>query len=353
VDPQITRFVADILKKRGHEIYFAAADKEGIVIKIIKSYGYPLVEEIIKSDINKSKVIKNIEIIFNLIKITNKIKPNLLFSPSSHYTGVIAKLFRIPYIAWADTETAIINSSISFPFIDTILTPSCFYNKVPKKKHIAFEGYKELAYLHPNWFKHDYTILKKLSLNSSDKIVLLRFSAFHATHDIGLKSHGQICKIKIFKYIKALEKHAKVFISTTERSLGKDFELYELKIAPEEYTNFLSFCSLYIGEGTTTAAEAGILGIPWINIQKTKRGYLIDQEDYYSLGFRTDNLDFAFETAIDWIQDDSIKKKWQKKKQKLLDDKIDVSSFLIWFIENYPESHKIMKKNPEYQNRFK
>ena len=27
--------------------------------------------------------------------------------------------------------------------------------------------------------------------------------------------------------------------------------------------------------------------------------------------------------------------------------------FMIWFIENYPESANIMKDNPDYQNRFK
>ncbi len=32
---------------------------------------------------------------------------------------------------------------------------------------------------------------------------------------------------------------------------------------------------------------------------------------------------------------------------------ISLTNFLVWFIENYPESAKIMKENPEYQYRFK
>lgn len=32
---------------------------------------------------------------------------------------------------------------------------------------------------------------------------------------------------------------------------------------------------------------------------------------------------------------------------------IDYVAFLTWFIENYPESQKIMKENPDYQWRFK
>jgi len=27
--------------------------------------------------------------------------------------------------------------------------------------------------------------------------------------------------------------------------------------------------------------------------------------------------------------------------------------FLVWFIENYPESNKIMKENPDYQYNFR
>ena len=37
----------------------------------------------------------------------------------------------------------------------------------------------------------------------------------------------------------------------------------------------------------------------------------------------------------------------------MLKDKIDVTAFMVWFIENFPESHKIMKKNPNYDERFK
>jgi len=37
----------------------------------------------------------------------------------------------------------------------------------------------------------------------------------------------------------------------------------------------------------------------------------------------------------------------------MLKDKIDVTAFLVWFIENWPESFNIMKENPDYQYRFK
>jgi hypothetical protein len=37
----------------------------------------------------------------------------------------------------------------------------------------------------------------------------------------------------------------------------------------------------------------------------------------------------------------------------MLDDKIDVTAFMVWFIQDYPGSVTIMRENPEYQERFK
>ena len=133
----------------------------------------------------------------------------------------------------------------------------------------------------------------------------------------------------------------------------KEFSKYKLDIHPTEYHNFLANCSLYIGEGTTTASEAGVLGVPWIALRPDPLGYLEDQEKKYELGFRTVDLKYAFETAIKWLNHDGLKDEWAKKREKLLADKIDVSAFFVWFIENYPDSHKIMKNNPDYQNRFR
>jgi len=37
----------------------------------------------------------------------------------------------------------------------------------------------------------------------------------------------------------------------------------------------------------------------------------------------------------------------------MLSEKIDVTAFIVWFVENWPESFKIMKENPDYQLNFR
>ena len=34
-------------------------------------------------------------------------------------------------------------------------------------------------------------------------------------------------------------------------------------------------------------------------------------------------------------------------------DEIDVTAFMVWFVENYPKSVQVMKNNPDYQYKFK
>ena len=53
------------------------------------------------------------------------------------------------------------------------------------------------------------------------------------------------------------------------------------------------------------------------------------------------------------LEEPELASKYKIKRDMMLKDKIDVSSFLVWFFENYPNSRKIMVENPQYQNIFK
>ncbi len=355
VDPQIVIEIANKIIKEGGEVLFVVNEKEGIIKRIIDTYNF---RNIVIGNNKKSilgKIISTVNIVFKLFGITKKYKPDLIFSPTSPYTSVSCKFHSIPLICWADTETATTNMKYSYKRINSLLLPQSFYKDLMFKNVIRFNGYKELTYLHPNNFIPNDNILDELGLKKTDKIVLMRFSALNAMHDIGLRSEVIPNDDKILRFIKKIEidYKAKVFISVTERDLDHRFNKYKLQIDPSKYVHFLSFCSLYIGEGTTTASEAGVLGVPWINIQQTERGYLIDQEKNYGLGVRIDDIDLAFQKAEEYLKNDHIKVEWKIKRKKLLEDKIDVSAFFSWFIINYPESHKIMKGDPDYQNRFK
>ena len=350
VEPHLYANIAKRLSAK-HSVSFLVLEKEGIEKELLDFYGFHYDEIMINKNSKKFKAA--LSLIYKFYSILKKIQPGVIVSATSPFIAIAAKLLCIPTIGYTDTETASFNNRFAFPFFNCVLIPAVYYSRVPAAKSIRYSGYKEFAYLHPNQFKPDGSVLEKLKIGPGEKIVLLRFSALKAMHDIGLESVADSKIEKILYYIKELDKSARVFVSMTEKDLGPAFEKYRLRIHPAEYTNFLAHCTLYIGEGTTTASEAGVLGVPWVNIQKATRGYLIDQEENYGLGFRTDDIDFAFKKGLEWLQDNTLQDQWKIKREKLLKDKIDVTAFFTWFIENYPESFKIMKENPSYEQRFK
>jgi hypothetical protein len=43
---------------------------------------------------------------------------------------------------------------------------------------------------------------------------------------------------------------------------------------------------------------------------------------------------------------------FNKRRKRMLSEKIDVNQFLIWFIENFPESKSIMRHDSSFQYKF-
>jgi hypothetical protein len=66
--------------------------------------------------------------------------------------------------------------------------------------------------------------------------------------------------------------------------------------------------------------------------------------DKYGLLFFYPDENTALDKAIEILSDPHSKSEWQKKREKLLKDKIDVTEWLTDFIEDYPESFYRYKK---------
>jgi len=93
--------------------------------------------------------------------------------------------------------------------------------------------------------------------------------------------------------------------------------------------------------------EASILGTPAVRcnsfVGEDDMGNFKELEDKYQLIYNYRNPDQALEKAVELVKKDGLKSEWKKKKQHLLRDKIDVTTFMVWFVENYPDSFNEMK----------
>ena len=45
----------------------------------------------------------------------------------------------------------------------------------------------------------------------------------------------------------------------------------------------------------------------------------------------------SIQKGIELLQQPNLKKEWKERSERMLADKIDVTAFLVWFVENYKE----------------
>jgi len=78
-------------------------------------------------------------------------------------------------------------------------------------------------------------------------------------------------------------------------------------------------------------------------------------ENNYHLGFgiKTSEPIKLYQKLEELLNIPDLKDIWKIRTAEFLKDKIDLTSFIIWFINNYPASVATVKENPEYQMRFK
>lgn len=237
-------------------------------------------------------------------------------------------------------------------FMQCFLSPRVCDNGKYESKSVKYESYHELAYLHPNHFTPNKAIVEQYF--STDKpYFILRFAKLNAHHDKGIKGINTEIAQHI---IDILSPHGDIYI-TSERELEPQFEQYRIKINPLDMHHVMAFAQLYIGDSQTMAAEAGVLGIPFVRFNDFvgRIGYLRELEDVYNLGYgiKTNEVDKLYDTVKHLLEMPDRKEVFESRREKMLSEKIDLAKFLTWFIENYPQSKEKMKLEPEFQFCFK
>ena len=336
-----------IMKKKGHTLCIIARDREGVQ-SLLDYYNIDYISRGKGNTKTPGKFLYIFKGDLIIYKHAKKFKPDVFLSFGSIYAAHASKLLGKPHIAFDDTEHSKLEHFMYKPFTDVILTPNCFYKSLGDKQ-IYFDGYMELCYLNPKYFSQTNTGWELLNLQRDEKYVIIRFISWAANHDRGQAGLKLPVKNEL---INLLKKNYKIFISS-EGKLPDNLENYNLKIPSADFHNVLANATLYIGEGATTASECSILGIPNIYVNSLAVGYLIEQSEKYNISFHLRDDTNVINKVSELLSNPNISTEFKAKKDKILNDKIDVTAFMVWFVENYPKSKKIMKENPDYQYNFK
>ena len=330
------------LEKGGHECKITAVDKE-VSLRLLNVYGfdYEVVGTAKSSLFSKATEMINIE--YKLYRIAKSFKPDILVGASGNiYIAHVSKLLRKKSIIFEDSEHTRLEHFLYTPFVAVLCTTTSFKKNFGNKQ-IRYNSYDELAYLHPKYFTPNQAVLDDLNLNNDDKFVLLRFVSWTASHDIGQSGFNFKNEQDLTEFIKALEKRGLQVLISSEKKLPSSLEPYKVKISPEKMHDVLYFAQMYIGEGATMAAEAAVLGTPTIYVSSIPLGYLDELRDKYGLVYTCWGYENALKIAKSLLSNPKLKEEWQNKKGKLLKESIDVTEFMVKFIEGYPDSVEKLK----------
>lgn len=334
------------LERKGHEYLITTRDKE-MTLQLLESYKMPYVSfgRHYKNICNKVYGMFKFDIM--LFNVARKFRPDIFISHGSIYAAHVSALIGKPHISMEDTGN-MEQIRLYKPFTQAILTPSCL-NKNLGKKQICYQGYHELAYLYPSYFQINRDVLNELDVKENEKYILFRFVSWGATHDIGHSGFTTEEKIKI---INELLNYARIFISA-ESSLPEKLGRYKIICNPEKIHSVLHYATIVISEGAKIAAEAAILGVPSIFINTQSPSYLEELQNKYQLIYNYSSTANLKEKVLSLLKTHDIKRKWAEKRCLMLQEKIDVTKFLIWFIENYPKSVNIINQDKSFQLQFR
>lgn len=203
-----------------------------------------------------------------------RFRPDLIVGHGTIYGAHASPLLRAKCLAIEDTGN-MEQVRLWRPFVDAILTPKVL-NKDLGPKQVRYDSYHELAYLHPEFYMPDPGILDWLKVAPDEPYAILRFVSWNATHDVGLKGLSVDEKVEL---VRRLSGRMKVFI-TSERGVPSELEPYVMKIPPERFHHALRFARIVITEGTTTGAEAAVLGVPVVFVSTYRAAHLHEMEGF-------------------------------------------------------------------------
>jgi uncharacterized protein len=337
------------MQRRGHEILFTCIEKEN-VLYLLSAYKfkYKNFGRHYKSIIGK--IFGLIQSELKMFAVSIYFKPHIYLSAGSICASHVAWLLGKPHITMEDTFN-MEQVKLYLPFSAVVLTGN-YPHRGLGNNEIQYPGYHELAYLHPNLFKADSQVLNNLRIGVNEKFAIVRFVAWNASHDIG---HNGISLPNKIKLVQELSKYLKVFISS-EDCLPSQLKKYQIKIKPEEMHDIIRFSQLLIGESGTMASEAAMVGTPAIFLNNIHFGCIDDQADYgliYTFTESEDDQEQAIDKAIELARKNNSSEYYIKLRDDMLKDKINVTEFLIWFVENYPKSKMKIRKPGFSFNEFK
>ena len=342
------------LKDDGNEVKLLIKTKD-ILEQLLKEDGqeYHNIQDVFRKNTKWGILKASLKRAWAVYKIARRFKADILLGTDSSIAQA-GWLLRKPAITTLEDDVEVIKTfaKLTYPFTSVLLVPNaCRVGKWDAKK-IGYAGYMKLAYLHPDYFTPDKSIVSCYGIHQP--FILIRLAKLAAHHDDGIKGleRGLVKKV-----IAIAENNGYQVYISSETDLEEHLKKYQLKIKHTDIHHVMAFASLLISDSQSMSVEAAMLGVPNLRFSDFagRISVLEELENAYGLtiGIKTSEPQRLTDEEEKLLSMPDVRAEFQDRRKKMLDDKIDVTAFLTWFIENYPKSLQIQRENPNYQFNFK
>lgn len=238
------------------------------------------------------------------------------FGPTSVFS---TRFCGIPYLAFDDD----FEYKIPFYHANWFATRHIFPDFIEFENSTIhkFHGFKELAYLHPDYFKISQEVLKEYSIQP-DKYVFIREIA-------GVSLNYKDSTSILSEIVEAIKrKGLKVVLSLEDKNL-KETYAYDCIVLEEPVSDIYSlmYHALFaISSGDTVARETSLLGVPTLY---TGGREMVVNKALVDLSILDENTDTTY--ILDWIvrQESGRKKELQKKVLNTIESEWDNTTSVI------------------------
>jgi predicted glycosyltransferase len=316
----------------GHEVIITSRDKD-LTFALLDEFGF---EHIRIGHARQGIVGLGMELpqrAWGLNQVIRRFRPDVAAAVAGTFLVYGGLPHRVPIVVFYDTEHANLSNMITYPMARAVVTPRAYQKSIRITRHIRYNGYQELAYTHPNVFAPSPSVLALEGLAPGEPFSIVRLVNWAASHDIRDSGIQNLRAV-----VEALSPYGRVILSS-EKPLPPDLDTLTLRGSRQNMLHLQAFASLFFGESATMASECAMLGTPAIFLSTSQRGYINEQQARYDMVYsfndpRTGQVQ-ALQKARELLEDPATPANWQIKRERMLNELIDVTAFIVKTVLEY------------------
>ncbi len=319
------RNVIGLLTDRGHEVFVFAREND-LAVPLLERYGVP--HEVLAGPQASLAGLARAQLTYEwrLLRRARAIEPDVMTAIGGVAVSHVARLVGARSVVFLDNE-GIASHRITVPFADVVATPRQFGEDLGDG-HRRYDGYHELAYLHPERFEPSPDRLRAHGVEPEAPYAVLRFKRWDALHDVGEAGLSPAGKGRL---VSTFADAGDVFVTSTD-PLPPALASCQLPVPPELIHDLLYFADWYAGDSATMATEAALLATPSLRVQSFA-DHEADLSNFlelaeYGLVRSTADEEEGLSIAREWVADSELAATWRHRRRRLLEEKIDVVPFV-------------------------